>query len=674
METTRLPNAGEFASLDLRLYIYPTRVQSVPTRVALRRLLPYLRPYRRGLALGLAFVVIASAAANAIPALLRRAIDTMGSTLNNSDLWPIAAVMLVTAAFAGAFRFGMRELLNGISRRVETDLRRDVFARLLSLDAAWYGRLRTGDIMARLTNDVQAVRMATGPAIMYFVNTIFGALFALIMMSRISAVLTIAALLPMIGLPFLMIKLGRAVHVRFESVQEQFSTLTTRAQENLSGVRIVRAYQQEAAEVSRFATEGEEYLQRNMRLARLNGVMNPGFGLLAGLGAAITLGYGGRLLIEGAITVGGFVAFGIYLAMLTWPLIALGWTINLFQRGAASMGRVMHILDAAPERVRDEGTVRLPESTAGRTLEFRNVWFAYPTPDAVAGDLDAAAKRVASEGAGAGAGALEDDSAAGNTRWALRDVSFTVRAGQTMAIVGATGSGKSALLDLIPRLYEPQRGEILLDGVPIAQLPLDLLRRDIGYVPQDTLLFSETIGTNVAYGIAEPGTSDVLDESLVAPVTHTAEHAVPRGDDVIPEVIEATQVAQLSDTVSALPAGFGTPLGERGINLSGGQKQRTALARALARSPRLVLLDDALSAVDTQTEAAILRGLRGALTDRTAIIASHRVSAVRDADVIVVLDDGAVVEQGRHEELMSREGRYAQLLRRQQLLEAVEAA
>ncbi len=654
----------------------------MPTRVALRRLLPYLRPYRRGLLLGLAFVVIASAAANAIPTLLRRAIDTMGATSKDGDLWPIAAVMLITAAFAGVFRFGMRELLNGISRRVETDLRRDVFASLLLLDAPWYGRMRTGDIMARLTNDVQAVRMATGPAIMYFVNTIFGALFALIMMARINAPLTVAALLPMIGLPFLMIKLGRAVHVRFESVQEQFSTLTTRAQENLSGVRIVRAYQQEAAEIARFADAGEEYLQRNMRLARLNGIMNPGFALLAGLGAAITLGYGGQLLIDGALTVGGFVAFGIYLAMLTWPLIALGWTINLFQRGAASMGRVMQILDAGPDRVHDTGTSVLPEATAGRTLEFRNVWFAYPSEgDAGRGEVTADAV-----GGAAGTDSAGDNRKAANvgddTRWALRDVSFTVHAGSTVAIVGATGSGKSALLDLVPRLYAPQRGEILLDGVPIASLTLAALRREIGYVPQETLLFSETIGTNVAYGISDATPRGALQRDVTGTAsqtvgeitTHTAEHAVPRGDDVLPEVIEATQVAQLADTVSALPQGFGTPLGERGINLSGGQKQRTALARALARGPRLVLLDDALSAVDTQTEAAILRGLRGALAERTAIIASHRVSAVRDADWIIVLDEGAVVEQGKHDELMSRDGRYAQLLRRQQLLEQVEAA
>jgi ATP-binding cassette subfamily B protein len=608
-------------------------------------LLPYFRPYKRGVTLGLVFVVAASAAANTIPALLRRAIDAMEGTPQDGDLWPIAAVMLITALVAGAFRFGMRELLNSISRRIETDLRRDVMSRLLLLDAAWFGRMRTGDLMARLTNDVQAVRMATGPAIMYFVNTIFGALFALIMMVRISPSLTGAALLPMIGLPFLMIKLGRAVHQRFESVQEQFSSLSVRAQENLSGVRIVRAYQQEDAEIARFAAAGEEYLQRNLRLAKLNGLMNPGFALLAGLGGAITIGLGGRQLIDGTLTVGGFVAFGIYLAMLTWPLIALGWTINLFQRGAASMGRVMELLDATPLQVLDTGTGALPAASGGRAITFRNVWFAY------------------------------DESGATEPRWVLRDVSFTVPAGQTLAIVGATGSGKSALLDLIPRLFEPQRGEVLLDNVPIQSVPLSVLREQIGYVPQDTLLFSETIGTNVAYGIDQARRlmrDGVVDAA--EPVTHTAEHALPRGDDVIPEVIEATQIAQLSDTVSALPEGFATPLGERGVNLSGGQKQRTALARALARSPRVVLLDDALSAVDTQTEAAILRGLRGALSGRTAIIASHRVSAVRDADWILVLDDGAVVEQGKHDELMQRDGRYAQLLRRQQLLEQVEAA
>lgn len=549
--------------------------------------------------------------------------------------------MLITAGFTGVLRFGMRELMNSLSRRIETDLRRDVFDRLLTLDGAWFARLRTGDLMARLTNDIQAVRMASGPAIMYFVNTIFGTLFALIMMVRISPSLTMWALLPMVGLPFLMIRLGRAVHERFESVQTQFSTLTTRAQENLSGVRIVRAYQQEPAEVERFVEAGAEYLERNMQLARLNGLMNPGFALLAGLGGAITLGVGGRQLIHGDLTVGGFVAFGIYLALLTWPLIALGWTINLFQRGAASMGRVLELLDATPVEVKDTGTATLPASNEGRSIEFRGVWFAYPGDDA--------------------------------ERWVLRDVSFTVPAGSTVAIVGATGSGKSALLDLIPRVYQPQRGEILLDGVPITDLSLRALRAELGYVPQESLLFSDTIGSNIAYGLDQhtaPLNDPQADEDFPAsPGTRP-----PRAESVAETVTNATEVAQLSDTVSALPDGLDTRLGERGINLSGGQKQRTALARALARRPHVVMLDDALSAVDTQTEAAILHGLRTALHGRTALIASHRVSAVRDADCILVLDDGVIVEQGTHQELIARDGRYAQLLRRQQLLEEVEAA
>jgi ATP-binding cassette subfamily B multidrug efflux pump len=625
-------------------------VQRMSAFQALKRLLPYYHPYRRQVAVGLTVTVVAAAASSIIPTLLEHGLDAMEPGGDLSRLRWIVSVMLITAVGSGLLRFMMRSLLNGISRRIETDLRHDLLERLLTLDPAWYGRWRTGDLMARLTNDLSAVRMAAGPAVMYFTNTIFGGLFALFMMLRINPTLTGVALLPMIGLPVIMIKLGREVHRRFEAVQSQFSNMSTRAQENLAGVRVVRAYRQEASEFNRFDTMGATYLDANMGLAKLNGIMNPSFGLLAGFGGAVTLGVGGHLLIAGTITVGGFVAFGIYLAMLTWPLIALGWTTNLFQRGAASMSRVLDLLDALPAVVTDVGSATLNQTGKGHSIEFQNVWFHYPA--ALATTEDGAAKNAR----------YGDTSANAEPLWVLKDVSFKVDEGDTLAIVGATGSGKSALMDLIPRLFDPQRGVILIDGIPIRTLSLQSLRGEIGYVPQESLLFSETIGANVSYGMSND----------VAPLTHMSDMTVAGGDSTLPEVLEATSVAQLEETVAALPDKFGTRLGERGINLSGGQKQRTALARALARRPRIVLLDDALSAVDTQTEAAILHGLQHTLRGRTAVIASHRISAVRDADWILVLADGAVTEQGRHDELVARNGRYAALLRRQRLLESIE--
>jgi ATP-binding cassette subfamily B protein len=613
---------------------------TLTARQALRRLLPYYHPYRLQVAAGLGAVVAAAALSALVPSFLQRGIDAIRDGAHPSAILRLGGVMLVTAVASGVLRFIMRQLLNGISRRLETDLRRDVFARLTTLDAAWFARWRTGDLMARLTNDLSAVRMAAGPAVMYFTNTVFGGLFALVMMVRISPLLTGAALLPMTGLPVLMLRLGRIVHARFEAVQSQFSQLTTRAQENLSGVRVVRAYRQEAAEIARFGALGDRYLDANVRLARLNGLMNPGFSLLAGLAGAVTIAVGGHLLIDGRLSVGAYVAFGIYLAMLTWPLIALGWTTNLFQRAAASMARVLELLDAAPLSVQDTGTAVLPPMQraghavqGGRRVEFRHVSFHYPAPTAA--NSDGAARDAVYEGASR------------EPRWVLRDVSFDIPAGGTLAIVGATGSGKSALMDLIPRLFDAQEGEIRIDGVAIRDLPLAVLRSEIGYVPQEALLFSETVGENIAYGLSAPDRA---------------------------RLEEAAGIAQLRDTIAALPDGFDTRLGERGINLSGGQKQRAALARALARHPGIVLLDDALSAVDTQTEAAILHGLRGALEGRTAIIASHRISAVRDADHIIVLEAGRIVEQGTHDALVSRGGRYADLLQRQQLLEAIEAA
>lgn len=603
---------------------------------SLTALLPYLRPHRKTLVLGLLLVVGAAALTTAVPWFLGAAIDGMTHGAPVRRIWQLAGAMVGVAVVGGACRYGMRECLNGASRHVEYDLRNTLFAHLETLDAAYFGRTRTGDIMARLTNDLSAVRMAAGPAIMYLVNTVAGGLFALGWMLRVSPRLTGIALLPMLPLPFLMVRLGRTIHDRFEAVQDHFSTLTTHVQENVSGTRIVRAYRQEHAELERFGGLNDEYLRRNMRLVQLYGAMNPTFGLLAGLAGVTVLGLGGTLVLHGTITIGEFVAFGFYLATLTWPLIALGWVINLFQRGAASMSRLNAILEAEPAVTSPRHPRALPPAHRGRAIEFRGVGFHYPD-------------------AGSDAG--------GRPRWVLRDVSFRVEAGATLGVVGSVGSGKSALLDLIPRLYDPQEGEIRIDDVPLGDLSLKELRAAVGFVPQESLLFSDTIATNLAYGLPSSaedvvgGNGAASGNGATADDTHWAAH-----------------VAQLDTTVADFPGGYDTMLGERGINLSGGQKQRAALARALARRPPIVLLDDALAAVDTHTEAEILRGLRGALAGRTAVIASHRVSAIRDADWIIVLDEGRIVEQGRHDALIAAGGRYWSLLRRQQLVDAIESA
>ena len=583
---------------------------------SLTRVLPWVRPYRWRIAYGLLCVVLSTALFSWLPTLIRQALDAMAAGAALRDILKTAAVMVGVTLTMAIFRFQMREILNGVSRIIEHDLREDLIARLTRLDPAWYGRTRTGELMAKLTNDLGAVRMAVGPAIMYLTNTIFGGLFALSFMVSISPRLTLIALTPMIVLPLITLRLGKAIHDRFERVQARFGDLTTLVQEHLSGLRIIRAYRQEEAEQQRFDAISGDYLERNVALVRLNALMGPSFTFFAGLGAAAVLGFGGAQVVDGRITVGAFVAFGLYLANLTWPLIALGWVTSLFQRGAASMTRLLDILDAEP-RIADPAPPRrpavLPETGGGRAISLEHVHFAYP----------------------AQAGA--------EPREVLHDISVSIPAGGTLGIVGATGSGKTTLLELIPRLSDVTGGRVLVDGVDVRDLPLSVLRQEIGFVPQESLLFSETLTRNLAYGTANPA-----------------------------DARWAAGVAQLAETIDAFPGGWDTMLGERGINLSGGQKQRAALARALARRPSVVILDDALSAVDTHTEAAILRGLREALAGRTAIIASHRITAIRDAHWILVLDEGRVVEQGRHEDLVQRKGRYWSLLRRQQLEDEIE--
>lgn len=571
----------------------------------LRTLLPYLKPYRRGILAGLTLVVIANAFAVATPKLLGLAVDALDRPdVTLALILGHAALIIAATIFTGAARFGMRHLLNGISRRVEVDLRDAFFEHLLRLDLAFYRRTTTGDLMSRATNDTQAVRMAAGPAIMYLVNTIAVTAFALFVMLRISPALTLVSLVPLALMPPVVLHFGQAIHRRFERIQAHFGTLSTFVQENLSGARIVRAYGQERAQEAEFDTFNAAYLDKNMALARVSGVFQPSLGLLSGLGMVAVLWYGGAQVINGSISTGDFVAFGFYLTMLTWPMIALGWVINLFQRGAASMRRINETMAIRPAIRVPARPVRKPAIRG--EIEFRDVGFTYP----------------------------------GASRPVLDGVSFRIEAGQTVALVGPTGSGKSTVVALLARLYDPDSGEVRVDGVPVDRIAIEDLRAALGIVPQDAFVFSETLAENLAFGL--DGAQAVSER-----------------------ILEAARIAQLDEVIEILPRGLDTRLGERGVNLSGGQRQRTTLARALARDPAILVLDDALSAVDTHTESRILARLRDFMEGRTALVVSHRVTAVKDADLILVLADGRIIERGTYAELIQQDGVFASLLRRQ---------
>ena len=585
---------------------------------AVRRLLPYALRYRRAFVLGLTCVLVTTAIQLLSPWILKHAIDDLNSGVTRQKLAMYAGLLLGVAMVGSVFRFLMRRILIGASRDIEFDLRNAFFARLQQMPLAYYQARRTGDLMSRATNDLNAVRMMVGPAVMYSSNTLLVFVVALILMSSIDARLTLMALLP---LPLVTISVkyfGSAIHTRFEAIQAQLSDISAVVQEALSGVRVVRAYSQEPHELSRFRDANAEYVRRNRGLIRLQGMFFPSMTFFLGLGSLLVLWLGSREVIRGRITLGDFVAFNAYLVMLSWPMIAFGWVTNILQRGMASWKRMSEVLDAVPE-IDDAGVT--PEGRALEIrggIEVRDLVFTYP----------------------------------GSEKPVLDHVSLRIPAGETAAFVGATGSGKSTIINLLARLHNPPPSTVYVDDVDVRQIPLSRLRGAIGFVPQEPFLFSDTIAENVAFGV------DDLD--------------APAG--IAERVRAAAAVARLDKDVEEFPKGYDTLVGERGITLSGGQKQRTALARAVMLDPRVLVLDDALSAVDTYTEEEILGKLRGVMRRRTSIIVSHRISTVRDADQIFVLERGRIVERGRHDELVRAGGIYSEMFKKQLLEEELAEA
>jgi ATP-binding cassette subfamily B protein len=626
----------------------------------LRGLMPYLRRYPGGIVFGLLTVVLMGIVGNVLPLATGVMTDTLAgnsvpfehstkagtplvlglnpATLSRSipfyaprsrhTLGIYCLIVVVCVAIKGLLSFSARWTLIGVSRDIEFDIRNDLLKRLLILEPEFYVRNRTGELMSRATNDLNAVRMVLGPGIMYSATTISTMILAILVMVALSPSLTLWVLLPAPVVAIAVWFFGKTIHDLYESIQAALATLTARVQENLAGVRVVRAYAQEEAEIRGFDNPNREYVSRNIKLIRTWSMFMPSLQALIGTTFLIVLWQGGHQLFRGQISLGALIAFNGYLTLLVWPMIALGWVTNIFQRGLASMGRLNYILTAEPNI--DDRHAKVPEGTKPRgEIEFRHLTFTYPTT------LSGAGSNGASKSNGSGPHPV------------LRDIHLKVPAGSTLAIVGPTGSGKTTLAALIARLWEAPDDCVLIDGRPIREWPLTTLRQSIGFVPQDTYLFGDTVGGNIAFGLPE------YDEQRVC---------------------EAAEIASLHGDVQDFGKAYETMVGERGITLSGGQKQRAAIARAVVRDPRILILDDSLSAVDTQTEERILTGLRGMMEGRTTILISHRTSTVRDADQIVVLIGGSIAECGTHDELLARGGYYADLYQKQLLEEELERA
>jgi ATP-binding cassette subfamily B protein len=600
-----------------------------------RRLLAYILRYRRAFLLGLICSIVTTVVTLLAPVVLQHAIDDLSLDVTRAKLLLYGALLLGIGVIGGVFRFWTRRILIGASRDLEYDLRNDFFAHLQRLPPSYFHTHRTGDLMSRATNDLNAVRMMIGPSVMYSANTLLTFASALAMMLAIDARLTLLSLIP---LPFVSVSVkmfGDAIHRRFEQIQAQLSEVSAVAQEALAGVRVVRAYRQEPFETTRFELANAEYLRRNRRLIVIQGFFFPSMSLFLGLGSMLVLWLGSREVITERITLGQFVAFFSYLTMLSWPMIAFGWVTNMLQRGLASWKRMLEVLETEPA-IADRPGGSAPASIRGE-IEFRNLTFAY-------GSMPV-----------------------------LEHITARIPAGQTVAIVGVTGSGKSTLISLLARLHDPPVGTVFLDGVDIREMPLSVLRGAIGFVPQEPFLFSDTIGDNIAFGLdgaaAGAGTA-----ALQARSPEAEARLAPTDEQRRERIVHAAAVSRLDKDLVDFPRGYDTAIGERGITLSGGQKQRAAMARAIAIDPRILILDDALSAVDTYTEEEILTRLTNVMRQRTSIIVSHRISTVRNADQILVLDRGRIVERGTHDALVRAGGLYSDLHKKQLLEEELAAS